>query len=263
MWQTFANEGGYPSLGLACLVGLLTPATAFLGADAAVHMAEELKDASKVLPKAMIATSVVNGLLGFVMLITFCYVLGDPLEAIMTPYIFPFIQVFYNATGSKGGTTAMTLILTLSATANGMTNMATASRQLFACARDRGVPFHAWFATVPQGWDIPLNAVLVPICFSCCAALVNIGSTIAFNQVLSLGICALLGSYFVSIACIAWRRISNTPLLPSHFSLGKWGLPMNLISLVFLAVTWAFSFFPPFFEVTPDTMNYSSAVFGL
>ena len=38
-----------------------------------------------------------------------------------------------------------------------MTNMATASRQLFAFARDRGVPFHNWFAHVPAGWDIPLN----------------------------------------------------------------------------------------------------------
>jgi amino acid transporter len=46
---------------------------------------------------------------------------------------------------------------TISATANGMTNMATASRQLFAFARDKGVPFHNWFARVPSGWDIPLN----------------------------------------------------------------------------------------------------------
>ena len=54
--------------GLATLVGMITPVTAFLGADAAVHMGEELKDASKTLPRVMIATSLVNGLLGFVML---------------------------------------------------------------------------------------------------------------------------------------------------------------------------------------------------
>ena len=50
------------------MVGLITPVVAFLGADAAVHMAEELKDASRTLPKVMIWTSVVNGALGFVML---------------------------------------------------------------------------------------------------------------------------------------------------------------------------------------------------
>ncbi len=55
--------------GLATLVGIITPATAFLGADAAVHMAEELRNAGKTLPRVMISTSIVNGALGFIMLV--------------------------------------------------------------------------------------------------------------------------------------------------------------------------------------------------
>ena len=54
--------------GLATLVGIITPINAFLGADAAVHMAEELKNASKTLPQVMVWTSIINGVLGFVML---------------------------------------------------------------------------------------------------------------------------------------------------------------------------------------------------
>lgn len=55
--------------GLSTLVGLITPITAFLGADAAVHMAEELKDASRNLPRVMMWTSGVNGALGFIILV--------------------------------------------------------------------------------------------------------------------------------------------------------------------------------------------------
>lgn len=51
----------------------------------------------------------------------------------------------------------MTSVMITLATANGVTNMATASRQLFAFARDKGIPFHGWFQKVPQGWDIPFN----------------------------------------------------------------------------------------------------------
>jgi amino acid transporter len=51
----------------------------------------------------------------------------------------------------------MSCILVLSAVANGMTNMATASRQLFAFSRDKGLPFHTWFATVGKRWEIPVN----------------------------------------------------------------------------------------------------------
>ena len=57
-----------PQAGLATLVGIITPTTAFLGADAAAHMAEELRNASKTLPRVMLWTSVVNGALGFIML---------------------------------------------------------------------------------------------------------------------------------------------------------------------------------------------------
>lgn len=57
-------------VGLACLVGMITNAGAFLGGDAAAHMAEELKNSSKILPRAMIWTIVVNGVLGFIMLVS-------------------------------------------------------------------------------------------------------------------------------------------------------------------------------------------------
>ena len=86
---------------------------------------------------------------------TFVYTIGDLEEVLATPTGFPFIQVFYNATGSKRGATGMTMVLVLSAIANAMTNMATASRQLWAFARDGGVPLHAWFAKVK--FEIPLN----------------------------------------------------------------------------------------------------------
>lgn len=49
-------------------MGLVTPTTSLLGADAAVHMAEELRDASKTLPRVMIWTTALNSILGFVML---------------------------------------------------------------------------------------------------------------------------------------------------------------------------------------------------
>lgn len=51
------------------MVGIITSAGALVGGDAAAHMAEELKNASKILPRAMIWTIIVNGALGFVMLV--------------------------------------------------------------------------------------------------------------------------------------------------------------------------------------------------
>lgn len=66
-----SDGGGWGSQGLSCLVGLSTPVWCFIGPDAGAHMSEELKDSSLQLPKAMMWATVLNGVLGITMLITF------------------------------------------------------------------------------------------------------------------------------------------------------------------------------------------------
>jgi choline transport protein len=48
------------SLGLATLIGMVGPSTTYLGSDSAVHLSEELKDASYVLPRAMFSAAIIN-----------------------------------------------------------------------------------------------------------------------------------------------------------------------------------------------------------
>jgi amino acid transporter len=145
------SPGEWSNTGLACLVGLLGPTVSLLGSDAATHMSEEVQDASYVLPRAMIATMAFNGTLGFAMLVTFCFCLGD-VDAVMASKVgsfgYPFIEVFRQGTQSVGGATGMTCILIILSTFCCITNIATSSRQLFAFARDQGVPFSKFFAHV-------------------------------------------------------------------------------------------------------------------
>lgn len=57
---TFADDNGWRSQGLATLVGIVGPAVTFLGSDSAVHLSEELKDASYVLPRAMFSAAIID-----------------------------------------------------------------------------------------------------------------------------------------------------------------------------------------------------------
>lgn len=57
VWALFLNEGGYESKGVSFFVGLITPVFAFTGADGAVHMSEEIRHASRVVPWALSRTS--------------------------------------------------------------------------------------------------------------------------------------------------------------------------------------------------------------
>lgn len=62
-------------------------------------MAEEIEKASTVVPWCMMTTVLVNGTLGFAMVIAFLFSIGDLAHVIHTQYIYDYIEVFYNATG--------------------------------------------------------------------------------------------------------------------------------------------------------------------
>lgn len=94
------------------------------------------------------ASLFLNGALGFVMLVTYLFCIGNVEDILSTPTGYPFIQVFYNVTNSHGGASAMTSILIVLTVCGCISNVATASRQLFAFARDGGMPFSAFLSHV-------------------------------------------------------------------------------------------------------------------
>lgn len=92
---THFNDGGdWRSMGLATLVGILSPTVSLIGPDAAVHISEEVRNASKTIPRIMLAAAIGNGTLGFVMLVTLCFCIDNLEEVLGTPTGYPFIQVF-------------------------------------------------------------------------------------------------------------------------------------------------------------------------
>ena len=48
----------------------------------------------------------------------------------------------------------------------------------------------------------------------------------------------------------------------ARWSLGRWGVPFNIISLIYLAIVFVISFFPPNREVGAEDMQWSSLIFG-
>ncbi|KAJ6092078.1 hypothetical protein N7467_004047 [Penicillium canescens] len=262
VFTEFNNGGAWDSTGTATLVGFSTTITALIGYDCAVHMSEEIKDASDTLPKAMITSVCVNAASGFLMLVTVCFTLGDIDDILSTPTGYPFMQVFYNATESLPGTNTMTAILVLTLTASTITEVATASRQLWSFARDRGLPFSDFFGYVNPSWNIPLNAVMVSLAVTVLLSLINIGSTTALLAIVTLTIGAMMSSYIITIACLLLKRIRGEPLPPHRWTLGRFGMAINIGALCFLCPVFVFAFFPLTSTVEPDTMNWCAVMYG-
>ena len=109
---------------------------------------------------------------------------------------------------------------------------------------------------------IPLRAVVVSMAITFAVSLINIGSATALNAIISLVVVALLGSYYITISCLIWRRLRGEPLPERRWSLGKYGLSINIASLFFLTPIWFFAFWPAATPAKPDTMNWAVVMYG-
>ena len=280
VFTTFVNDGNWPSNGLSFFVGLLGNVFAFFGADAAIHMSEEIQGAAVVVPRSIMMSIVLNGSMGFGMAITLLFCLGDIDAALNTPTGYPFIEIFHQAVQSRTGAALMTsliIVLALCATVGTLTS---ASRQLWSFSRDRGVPGWRFLQRVNSKTAVPVASVAVTTVISCLLALIIIGSSTAFNDIVSLSVVGLFGSYFMAAALLLWRRckgdikpyenhrktLSNVPGAPLEWGpwrvRGVFGVVNNMFTVMYLAVIFFFSLWPPATPVTPSTMNYSVVMLG-
>ena len=113
---------------------------------------------------------------------------------------------------------------------------------------------------VSPGWNIPLPAVFVSLCVSALLSLINIGSSAALNAITSLGAIATLISYYVTISCFLYRRLNGPEIPPRRWSLGSWGLTINVAALLFLTPLIFFLTWPLAQPVVASNMNWSSVM---
>lgn len=209
VFETVLNEGGWPTQGLSYCVGFIGNVATFVGADASVHMAEEIENAAINLPRAIFTAMGVNSLLGFSMMLTILFCLGDVKSVLETRTGFPFIQIYYNSTKSLAGTAAMTAIGIALTTACSVGITTTASRMVWSFARDHGLPLSRFLSRVSKRTQVPVASTLIVCGFACAMALIYIGSTTAFNDVLSLTITAFYGSYLLPSLFLLYHRIKG------------------------------------------------------
>ena len=157
VFTLFLNHGGWSTQGLSFFVGLIGNVFSMLGADGAIHvslsskaswrsyaddvqMSEEVRNASTVVPRSMITSILLNGALGFGMLIAVLFCVGDMDAALHSPTGYPFMGIFVQATHSIGASTVMAMVVTVLSVCATIGFLASSSRMTWAFARDRGLP---------------------------------------------------------------------------------------------------------------------------
>lgn len=109
---------------------------------------------------------------------------------------------------------------------------------------------------------IPVRAIILVTVTACLLGLVNIGSSTAFNALTSLALIGHYTSYVLPISLLVFRRFGKKEIPWGPWTLGRWGLPINLISIAYSALLIVFMVFPPYQPVNAENMNYASLIFG-
>ncbi|KAL5338951.1 amino acid/polyamine transporter I [Aspergillus crustosus] len=264
VWETFVGGlSGWKDSGVTFSIGLLGVITPLTGVDGVIHMAEEIKNAKTVVPRSMIYGTLINGTLAFAYLIAILYCMGDYTEAVLSPTGYPIITIAYQATGSKPATYVLMAMGMLPGWIALFNGLASVTRLTWAFARDNGLPFSDFFARVDPTYKIPLRALFLVASILFALSFIQIGSTAAFNAILSLSTLGLYISYLIPLVLLVLKRLTNPRDIPQGtYSLGKLGLPVNVVAILFATYFVIFLPFPPTLPVTAENMNYAGPVLG-
>jgi choline transport protein len=234
-----------------------------LGFDGVLHMSDEVKRARVRVPRSMIFSVVVNATMQFLYMITVLFCIGDVDRVSASP--LPIIEVYYQATGSRAATNVFVFMFIFIIFVSFFNVFASVSRLIWAFSRDNGLPFSRTFAKIHPMLQMPVNALCVVAICLCLLALINIGSSTAFNAFISLPAIAGYVSYFFPILFLFWRRLSTghpTSIAWGPFRLRRAGPFINAGAMVYIIFTLIWMPFPSTLPVDRINMNYAGPILG-
>jgi len=94
---------------------------------------------------------------------------------------------------------------------------------------------------VDSRWSIPLYAIATTGLINALLGLINIGSAVAFNAIVSLVVSSYLSSYLIPIVLMIRKRLRNEKVHLGPWTLGRWGLPINIFAACYTLMTVVFT----------------------
>jgi choline transport protein len=86
---------------------------------------------------------------------------------------------------------------------------------------------------------------------------------VTFNALTGLTVAGFYSGVMVAGSVMLYRRLTtpSEDIAWGPFRLGKAGVPLTIVALVYSFIGWFFSFWPPVAHVTVETFNWSLAVY--
>src|SRR4249920_1065323 len=220
----------------ALLVAALTSAYVLYGFDTAGSLAEETHDPRRHAPPAIIRALAVAGLAGFLVIVLAEMAVPD----IHSPHIstsgLPYI-----VKAALGGVVGNVFLIdsVIAITVCSLAVHAGGIRMIFTMGRDGRLPAASAIARVHGRSKTPLIPSLVIGVLTIALLVLNVGNQRAFFVLTSVAIIMFYIAYMCVTGPLLIARMRGKWPTPSHgpyFSLGRWGVVVNLLAVFFQIV---------------------------
>ncbi|KAE8323919.1 amino acid/polyamine transporter I [Aspergillus sergii] len=253
VFRTWMNNTGWDSNVICFITGLVNPLFALGGLDGITP--------GRNAPLALACTLIIAFITGLSYLLSLMFSVQDWSSLADSPTGLPLAAIFGQATQSRGGAFALTFLLWIALGPCMIGSQLSTGRMLWAFARDDGLPFSKVWARVNPRFGVPLNAQLCVAVIVSLLGCIYLGSSTAFNSMLSSATTINNIAYLVPI-------FTNVVLNRSTMHHGPFSLPhiagmaVNIVTVVWLVFAIVFFSFPFYMPVTASNMNYTCVCVG-
>lgn len=204
----------------------------FLGFEAAGSIAEEVKEARQVLPKAITLSLLAAGLL--VMYAALGVILAVPdLSAVLSGKDSNPIATTLTADLGSGAATALLIMLALGFTSSMIAVQTAVTRAIWASARDKLIPGSRYLGRLSGPDNLPRYAIVLTA--GVAGALLFISTSSVYTLLLSFATQGFFISYALPIVAAVYVRVKGR-WSPGPKSLGRWGGPVTWAAAVWIVV---------------------------
>ena len=246
LW-TFKNYSGpaggdvWPatdSLVLLFGLGLLLPIYTITGFDASAHTAEETHDASRSVPKGIVSSVLWSALSGWIMLSAIVLAIPDMDKAAASGWNVFFVTL--DAVLPPGLKAVLYVLILACQLLCGLATVTSASRMIFAFARDGGLPASGALKRVHPAFRTPVAAIWT-------AALISIAFTLytpAYATIVSVTVIFIFLSYGLPVVAglFAYKR-SWTKMGP--WDMGSLYRVVGVLTIAAIALVFYLGVQPP------------------
>ncbi|KAG9103795.1 GABA-specific high-affinity permease [Ceratobasidium sp. 370] len=253
VFGNFTNLSNYPN-GFAFILAWLLPVWTINGFDTGVHISEEASNAATAVPWAIVGSATISGFLGTGMVIALAFCMGQDTESILGNEIGqPLATIFFNSFGQRG-TLGLWSLFVVAQWAMGSCIVLSASRQVFAFARDGAMPFSSILYRMNRYTGTPVNTVWFCVSAAALLGLLAFAGVAAIGAIFYVSVIGLYIAYGIPNAARLVFRDHN--FKPGPFTLGVFSVPIRTIAVSFITFMNIVFLFPANLAPEAATMNY-------